>query len=234
MSDSNAKPPSTLNRIASLLTLGPLVITQRLYDQASRIFTGRPIWQYSRITPQLYIGGQHRKRGWEEMGTEGITAVVNMREAHLDDARHGINSNNYLHLATIDNTAPTMEDLLKGAKFIDKEIAGGGKVYIHCGIGIGRAPTQAAAYMIYAGMSADEALNVIRAKRPFIHLTSKQSAQLNAFDKIYRGKGKSDVSEVTAESPAPEVAPEAVPLPLQQPLDEAVPVEKQTPTATGS
>jgi hypothetical protein len=203
MSETVQKPPTHLSRIISLLTLGPKAVAQRLYDQSTRIVTGRPIWKYSRITPQLYIGGQHRKHGWDEMGLEGITSVVNMREKHLDDTRHGIHSNNYLHLATLDNTAPTMDDLLQGAKFIDKQIAGGGKVYIHCGIGIGRAPTQAAAYMIYAGMSANEALTVIRAKRPFIHLTSKQYDQLNAFDKIYRGKGKSDVSEVTAENPAP-------------------------------
>jgi dual specificity MAP kinase phosphatase len=178
----NNTPPSPLSRIRSLLRVGAKAIMMRFYDQGSRRWTGRPVWAYSRITPQLYVGGQHRKRGWGAMGKEGITAVVNMREAHLDDAKRGVHGKNYLHLPTIDNTPPTLDDLERGAKFIHDEIAKGGKVYVHCGVGVGRAPTQAAAYFIYIGMTTDEALSAIKAKRPFIHLTRTQHEQLRAFE----------------------------------------------------
>ncbi|XWX03038.1 dual specificity protein phosphatase [Aggregatilineales bacterium SYSU G02658] len=188
------RPPSTLNRIVSLLRVGPRGLVLRFVDQGSRLWTGRPLWRYSRITPQLYVGGQHRPRGWGAMTAEGISAVVNMREAHLDDAKKGIQSACYLHLATRDNTPPTLDDLLRGAQFIAQQVAAGGKVYIHCGVGVGRAPTQAAAYLVYSGLSADEALALIRRARPFIHLTSSQRRQLAEFEARYRGRLQAETS----------------------------------------
>lgn len=200
-----------IKRLVGLVQVGPRGLAQRFLDQGRRRYTGRPVWQYSRITPQLYVGGQHRKRGWKAMGNEGITAVVNMRESHLDDARSGIGGKNYLHLATLDNTAPLIEDLMKGAKFIDEQIVSGGKVYIHCGVGIGRAPTQAAAYLIYSGMTAADALALISAKRPFIYLTPTQRAQLDAFEETVRGLGKSDPPDLETELAAVADGSEAKP-----------------------
>lgn len=183
------EPPSPLSRFFSLLRVGPHGIARRFFDQGSRRWTGSPVWKYSRITAQLYVGGQHRVNGWKAMGSEGITAVVNMRESKFDDTRYQtLDAKKYLHLATRDNTPPTLEDLIKGAVFIHSEISGGGKVYIHCGIGIGRAPTQAAAYLIYTGMTAQEAYDHIYERRPFIHLTSRQRHQLDEFEALYRNQ----------------------------------------------
>jgi protein-tyrosine phosphatase len=180
--------PSAFNRMLSLLRVGPRGLVLRFVDQGGRLWRGRPLWRYSRITPQIYVGGQHRPRGWGAMTAEGINAVVNMREAHLDDQKKGIQGAHYLHLATRDNTPPTLDDLLRGAQFIAQRVAEGGKVYIHCGVGVGRAPTQAAAYLIYTGMSVDDALALIRTARPFIHLTRGQYEQLQAFAARYRGR----------------------------------------------
>ncbi len=199
MTPPGKKPPSTLSRVFSLLRVGPRAIAQRFIDQGSRRWTGRPVWRFSRITPQLYVGGQHRRRGLGAMGSEGITAVVNMREAHLDRAHYRLEHPRYLHLATRDNTPPTMDDLLRGAVFIHEEISAGGKVYVHCGVGVGRAPTQAAAYLIYTGMSAEEALATIRACRPFIHLTSRQRQQLDEFEKLYRGSAPPSANTTTTD-----------------------------------
>lgn len=191
MSDQRShRPPSPLHRIFSLLRVGPRGLVLRFVDQGGRLWTGRPMWRYSRITPHVYVGGQHRRRGWGAMTAEGIKAIVNMREAHLDDARSGIQGEHYLHLATRDNTPPTMDDLLRGAQFIAQQVAEGRKVYIHCGVGVGRAPTQAAAYLIYTGLSTDEALALIRRARPFIHLTRSQRQQLQQFEALYRGQSK--------------------------------------------
>lgn len=184
------RPPSPLQRLFSLLRVGPRGLVLRFVDQGGRLWTGRPMWRYSRITPHVYVGGQHRRRGWGAMTAEGIKAVVNMREAHLDDAAKGIHGERYLHLATRDNTPPTMDDLLRGAQFIAQQVAQGSKVYIHCGVGVGRAPTQAAAYLIYTGHTTDEALALIRRARPFIHLTRGQRQQLLQFEALYRGHGR--------------------------------------------
>ncbi|QPC82620.1 dual specificity protein phosphatase family protein [Phototrophicus methaneseepsis] len=183
------KPPSQLSRIASLLRTGPRGLSLRFIDQGRRKRTGAPTWSLSKVTPNLYVGGQHYKKGWQQMLDEGITAVLNMREAHLDDVVNGIGGDYHLHLPTRDNTPPSLEDLQCAAEFIDEHVRKAGKVYVHCGIGVGRAPSAAAAYLIYTGMSADEALAAIREVRPFIHLTPGQYRQLKAFEAEYKGKG---------------------------------------------
>lgn len=176
-------PPNSLHRIYSLLQVGPIGILLRFIDQGSRKVTGAPFWRLSRITPQIYIGGQHRPPGWQAMEAEGITAVVNMREPRHDDVAAGIGGERHLHLPTPDNTPVPFEALDAAADFIHAEVERGGKVYVHCGVGVGRAPSAAAGYFIkHQGMSADQALVTIRDIRPFIHLTAMQTLQLKAWE----------------------------------------------------
>jgi protein-tyrosine phosphatase len=79
-----------------------------------------------------------------------------------------------------------LDDLRQGVAFIHQVIAGGGKVYIHCGGGIGRAPTMAAAYFISQGLKFDEAVELIVKARPFINMTPAQMEQLKRFEAIQR------------------------------------------------
>ncbi len=178
------RPTNPFLRVLSLLRTGQRGLMLRFYDQIRRKMTGAPVWHLSRVTPQLYLGGQHYPKGWAAMQQEGITAVVNLREAHHDDLARGIGGQHHLHLVTRDNTPPTLEDLQRGADFIARQIQQGGKVYIHCGVGVGRAPTQTAAYLIDQGLTPDEALRQIKAVRPFVHLTPGQRQQLEHFAQI--------------------------------------------------
>ncbi len=171
----------SVRRMFSLLRTGPMALALRAADQIARIVSGAPVVLLSRVTPQLYVGGQYRKRGWNRMQRMGITAVVNMREARHDASANGIGPERYLHLPTNDNTPPSLESLRAGAAFIADEIARGGVVYVHCGVGVGRAPTVAAAYLVRTGMSPAEALAAIRKVRPFVHPTPGQRRQLEAF-----------------------------------------------------
>ncbi len=181
MSTTNAKRPSAFARIYSLLRTGPRALFYRFYGQYARILTGAPIERLSAVTPQLHVGGQHRPRGWNRMVERGITAVVNMREEWHDDVAQGIGGERHLHLITIDNTPPALDDLQRGVDFIAAEIERGGKVYIHCGVGVGRAPIMAAAYLVSTGLTPEDALAKIRAVRPFGHRTSGQIEQLEKF-----------------------------------------------------
>ncbi|MCU0511180.1 MAG: dual specificity protein phosphatase family protein [Anaerolineae bacterium] len=179
------QPPSQWNRVFSLLRTGPAALFWRFYDQGLRRLTGAPVWHLSRITPQLYVGGQHLHLS--PLLREGITATVNLREAHYSDVDRGIGGPQHLHLATRDNTPPTLPDLNSGADFIAAQIAAGGKVYVHCGVGVGRAPTAAAAYLIkYHRLTPAQALARIRQVRPFIHLTRRQYGQLITFEQQVR------------------------------------------------
>ncbi len=149
-------------------------------DHLVRRLSGANIRRLSQITPQLHVGGQYRQRGWARLAARGITAVINMR-AEFDDRQAGIAPPRYLYLATVDDHAPALAQLEEGAGFIADEIARGGGVYVHCGSGVGRAPTMVAAYLVRSGLTLDEAWARIRQARPFVRPTPVQVAQLRRF-----------------------------------------------------
>jgi len=146
-----------------------------------RLVRGAPIREYSEISPQLFIGGQHRKRGWPILQSWGITAVLNLR-SKFDDKKAGIAPERYLHLSTKDGTHPTLDRLREGVAFMKEEIDRGGAVYVHCEAGVGRSATMIAAYLIDVGeMTPTQAWAKIRSIRPFIRPTSSQKRQVKRF-----------------------------------------------------
>lgn len=140
----------------------------------------RPVLRYCPVTPQLYVGGQINARGWRWLAAHGLTADVNLR-SEFDDARHGIAPQAYLWLPVPDDHAPSLEQLHRGVAFIHQVISAGGKVYVHCASGVGRAPTLAAAYLVSTGLSPDQAWALIRQTRPFIKPTPPQLAVIDQF-----------------------------------------------------
>lgn len=175
------KPPNPLLRLGGHLKTGPRAIALRWADVLHRRLLGAPIWELSAVSPHLLLGGQHYyQRGYQRMLDYGITAVVNMRRQHSDIDK-GIAGERHLQLATVDNTPPSVEDLTRGVEFIGAEIERGGKVYVHCAVGCGRAPTMTAAYLVSTGLAPEEALRRIRQVRPFINPTRKQKRVLAEF-----------------------------------------------------
>jgi protein-tyrosine phosphatase len=79
--------------------------------------------------------------------------------------------------------------LHQGVTFIQAVVAKGGKVYIHCHGGVGRAPTMAAAYFVSQGYSPAQAVEVIRKARPFIELKPAQLEQLERLELIQKPSG---------------------------------------------
>jgi dual specificity MAP kinase phosphatase len=150
-------------------------------DRLIREVTGLPYERFSRITPQIYLGGQPKAARLQALAERGISAVVNMRSEYDYPVETQWGEVEYLHLPTTDNTAPALADLHKGVRFIEKEVDEGGKVYIHCWEGLGRGPTMTAAYFISQGMTPVEAVDKIRKVRRFIHMTPEQVDQLTTF-----------------------------------------------------
>jgi predicted protein tyrosine phosphatase len=152
-----------------------------VYARGVPLITGVPIIKYSQITPQIYIGPQYRRRGKRKLMQCGITNSVNLR-IEFDDRERGLDLESYCYLPVVDDAAPTLDQLQEGVDFISRAVNNGGKVYIHCAGGVGRAPTMAAAYFISTGMSLESAINLVRRNRPFIRLMPPQVAQLRRFE----------------------------------------------------
>jgi len=157
-----------------------------LADLIARLTAGASLHSLSEITPQLHVGGQYLRRGWRLLEERGVTAVVNMR-SEFDDRVAGIAPDRYLYLPTVDNTAPTMEHLRAGVRFIEQELGRGGRVYVHCEAGVGRAPTMAAAYFTSQGWAPAQAWEFLRAQRPIIRPTAPQLKQIARFSQELDG-----------------------------------------------
>ncbi len=159
-------------------------------DRLIREVTGLPYERFSRITSQIYLGGQPRAARMRQLAARGITAVVNMRSEYDYPVETQWGALEYLYLPTTDNTAPSLEHLREGVAFIKEEIARGGKIYIHCWEGLGRGPTMVAAYFISLGLSPVAAVDKIREVRGFIHLTPEQVEQLTTYADSLQDAGK--------------------------------------------
>lgn len=179
-----------------------------IVDQTKRRVTGAPTERFTRITPQLHVGGQYSRKGWATLARRGITAAVSMR-GEYDDRGEGFLPPRYLHLPTVDNHAPTLEHLHQGIAFITDEVGRGGQVYVHCWEGVGRGPTMLAAYLVSTGLTPGEAWAKIRAVRPFIRPTAAQIARIDLLAAEYGRLNQPPLSEQLQITTASELEAEA-------------------------
>lgn len=170
---------------------GMMTTAKWVYARGFTKVTGLPTLNFSRVTPQLYVGAQFNARGKRLLERSGIAYDVNMR-GEFDDAAYGLALEHYCYLPTVDDEAPTPEHLMEGVRFIESAVQAGGKVYIHCAGGVGRAPTMAAAYLMSTGLSLDEAVKRIQRARPFITIMPPQREALLAFEQLMRQREAQD------------------------------------------
>jgi len=169
-----------MSKLGSLFGVLKIEI-ERWSDHLYRRKSGLPLMRRSIITPQLYLGGQYNLKGFSKLKELGVTAVVNMRtnSIHKD---FNFKDFKYLHLPTPDLTAPSIESLKKGTKFIKSEIVKGGKVYIHCRGGEGRGPSMIIAYLMSTGLTYEDAFMQVKKVRVFIRPTKVQINRLKEFE----------------------------------------------------
>jgi len=177
-----------LDQVISLYKI-TVIFIQKILDNIHRYLFGIPILKRSQITANLFLGSQYNLIGLQKLKALGITAIVNMRmHSVYSEAQHsGIK---YLHLPTIDNTPPELEDLKKGADFADNEIKNGGKAYIHCRQGLGRGPTMTIAYLLKIGTTFDDAFKLVKKVRPFIDPRPEQILRLKELEVYYKNLQK--------------------------------------------
>jgi len=114
------------------------------------------------VTEQIAVSGTEISDGiWCELSKEtGITAVLNLRSEHQDIFTPPMPTA-YLWLPVEDFTDPSMEQLLIGSQFVDTAVKAGDRVLIHCKLGIGRSPTMAAAYLVWADLPVKDAIRQV-------------------------------------------------------------------------
>jgi protein-tyrosine phosphatase len=118
------------------------------------------------ITPSLAVGGRIHTRDIPRLAELGITAVIDCREEASDDelamARNGID---FLRLPTPDAHTLTQDSLDRGVVWVRERMVQGGRVYVHCSHGVGRAPELGACVLVADGYLPGRALELICARR---------------------------------------------------------------------
>lgn len=138
--------------------------------------------EYHYITDGIFIGTNQccQTHFDERLKKEGISADISLEEDRLD-APFGVDF--YAWIPVKNHTPPGPDQLEFGVSLLEKLVAMGKKMYVHCKNGHGRAPTLVAAYLIRTGKSPAQAENFIKAKRPSIHLEPVQRRALRDFSR---------------------------------------------------
>lgn len=182
-------------KVAAVALLGGLVAIGRKYPggllglwrEVTLELANRESPDVSWVSDDLAIGGRILPGEWPVLRKAGVDAVLDCRleacdpVAVLDEL--GIA---FLHLPTVDSGNFTPPQVAEGVAWVEKQWAEGRRVLVHCQAGKGRSVLIGSAALTRRGMTPDDALALVRTRRPIITPTPGQIARLRAFAEGYQ------------------------------------------------
>jgi protein-tyrosine phosphatase len=135
------------------------------------------------ITPHLAVGGRIHQEDIKALASAGVNYVVDTRSEYRDDAEALAKEHiELLYLPTADSRPLTIEQMLQGAQWVQERMEQGGRVLIHCEHGVGRSVLLTSAVLVYGGMNAQDALQLVLQKRWQAALNHRQVRRLGEFE----------------------------------------------------
>jgi protein tyrosine phosphatase (PTP) superfamily phosphohydrolase (DUF442 family) len=111
------------------------------------------------VDERLWRGAQPGMTGFRSLAESGVTTVIDLRpspDAVRVGRELGALGMKSVHLPVTDGTPPSASQVRRVVDIVDNSQ---GRVFLHCGEGVGRAGTMSAAYKVTTGKaSASEAL----------------------------------------------------------------------------
>jgi protein-tyrosine phosphatase len=141
------------------------------------------------VTRHLAVGGRVRLEDIHALSASGVTHVIDTRSEYSDDKDALAHAQiDLLYLPTPDTYPLSVEQLLEGAAWANEQIKNGGHVLIHCEHGVGRSVLLTCATLVYGGMHASEALELVKEKRWQAAPNQRQVARLREFESAFRSQ----------------------------------------------
>ena len=122
----------------------------------------------------------------EGLTREGVKAIVSLTGTPLYPEPVNRLGFEYLH-SHISGT-PSPIQLREIIQFVEEQNVQSKPVVVHCAEGKGRTGTVLAAYLVYKGVSADDAINKVREKRPGSIQNLDQENAIRMFERTLRPK----------------------------------------------
>jgi protein-tyrosine phosphatase len=117
---------------------------------------------------------------WKPIEDYGITAVIDL-DGNLDLGIPNIpNHMLYVYFPICDEDLPDLNKLHALAKLGARLVANGEKVLAHCGMGFNRSALVAGLVLTYLGMKGEDAVALLREKRPGALFNENFAAYLTA------------------------------------------------------
>jgi protein-tyrosine phosphatase len=135
------------------------------------------------VTEHLAVGGRVHPSDIPALAQTGIKHVVDTRAEYCDDAEAMAREQiELLHLPTDDTQPLTVEQLWQGAAWVHERMEKGERCLIHCEHGVGRSVLLTSAVLVYSGMHAQDALQLVQEKRWQAAPNHRQVARLREFE----------------------------------------------------
>lgn len=160
-----------------IVNLSRLVVHEIMMDLANRESP-----DFTWVADDLAIGSRVMSDEWLLISDAGIGAIVDCRAEACDPsdllASLGIA---FLHLPTRDCGDFDATQVSEGVAWVEQRLAEGRRTLVHCQAGKGRSVLIGAAVLTRRGLSPDDALALIRERRPIVTPTPGQIARLREF-----------------------------------------------------
>ncbi len=147
---------------------------------------------FSYLIPDVLAGANRPqgKKDLEYLASRGIKVLVTVMEDSLNE-RIVVEAGLEYHIfPVLPYGTPSLQQLNKFIELINTNRRKNRPVAVHCFMGWGRTGTFLAAYLISEGMSADEAINEVREKRPGSIETYGQEQILHIFAQALAARRK--------------------------------------------
>ncbi|KAI1900915.1 hypothetical protein AGOR_G00054750 [Albula goreensis] len=144
-----------------------------VFELERLLYTGKSILSHAdEVYPRLYIGDQEIASNRRELSKLGITHILNCAHSKWRGGAEYYEGMNITYQGVEAHDTPTYDmsvNFYSAAEFIHTALATGGRILVHCAVGVSRSATLVLAYlMIRQNMTLVDAIKTVKDQRGII------------------------------------------------------------------